>query len=318
MSPLKKTTLYLFAVLWLLSHETAVLRAQVTQVPGGYVVHRKALTISEIHARRLAKAYQNPVTGMLQLPKSPLKTVWVPQIRRDFELAIIQAQHLQTMMRNLDAATLQIGTLMGGSHGLASVIALLAKEPVREFLDIDRERGAVLDRIAADYREQVAIQTVRFRRENPETTPEASALQALAASEIASSTLQEPLHRLLKPQELQHAKELVFMLHGGFQSPVVDLEILAIFDLNKEQREKLELIAEDANKKRADLLAGKSLANLHASDMETIHGRLQTIAELNARKIREVLMPEQKKLAENLDKQWEVLLKELQKRGGKY
>ncbi len=286
------------------------LRAQMTVGPAGIIVHKKAPTITEIHALGLGKMYRDPVLNAYRRPVHSGR-LWVPPGERYRIAAFFQAMYVDMLRERPDPTTLQIGSLIGGSHGMASILNLLMQERGRDLVGIDRKQGRELDVVGTKFRRDVGTHFDAFLRREPNATPERRGLALFGTAERFSTPLRESLEKILTPEQMQLSYEIVFLLFGGFDSPVVDLAVLDMFGLTKEQREKLELIAEDANKKRAALLAGRTLSRLTPRDFEILHRNLQDIGRINAQKIEAVLDTDQKRYASELLKHGDEIMKQM-------
>lgn len=289
----------------------SMLPAQISFSPGGVVVHRKgAVTITEAQALRVGKIVDNP--GMATHRRTPSR-IWIPREIRDRQVAFFESMYLQSLSNKIDPTTLQIGTLLGGSHGLSSVLALLENPYIQDILELDPKEKDAVQAVAATFRDRIAKEITQFARNNPNATPEEHGMTLLGAAERLSPGLREMLGQALDAETIETTKEIVFLLYGGLESPVVDMEILEIFALSKEQRDKLEEIAVDANDKRASLLAGKELAKLNERDFERISTRLGEIGKLNARKIDELFDERQREWVADLYVKKDKLAAELKK-----
>lgn len=231
--------------------------------------------------------------------------IWIPKhdARGNRWLELMMEHFLQGAQEIRDYAPVQIGTIVGGSHGTASVMALLMDPEAREMLKVSKEQGEKLNDAFSVFRKQLGDRMKEFQR----TTPKASTLQTVLfrTSEIErlSITLQQQLERILSTEQIRRSKEIVFQLYGGFRTPVVDLEILSLFDLSREQREKLELIAEDANQKRNRIFEAKENVRLGASDMQSFDMAMADVASVIGRKVREVLDEKQLERGDRLTEQ---------------
>ncbi len=288
--------------------------AQITMTPAGTIVHRKAMTISEIQREGIGKLYREPSPTIYHRTGAYGK-LWIPPGQRYRSIAFLQTLYMGAVSNtHFDPGSLQLGALIGGSHGTASVLNVLSQERIQSALDIDRKQAEAIRRLGEELRKSVDGDMAALRERNPRLSEEEFAIALLGSTERFSTSLRESLQKVVTEDQMYLAKEIVFLMSGGFETAVVDLDILDLFDLTKEQREKLELIAEEANKKRAGLFAGFRLSQIGPRDLELIHHRLREIARVNAQKIRAILDENQKAFAAELREQGDLLEKELQKR----
>jgi hypothetical protein len=210
-----------------------------------------------------------------------------------------------------DFVPIQVGTIIAGSHGTASVLALLMDEDAREMLKTDKKQNEKLNEIISEFRSYVHQKMNEYQAKNVNITPVARALYQTSVMEQNSLTLQEKLQAVLKPEQYKQAKETVFQLYGGFNSPVVDIEILTVFDLSKEQREKLELVAEFANEKRNKVFEVQTEQIRTSAEYQDFESAMANVMFTVSQKVRDVLTKEQVAQGEELMKRAAVVKKRL-------
>lgn len=276
----------------------AVATAQSYYYPGGRI---------SAHDLRRARVYKKG-TYLLQGAKNR-GILWIPKYsaRGNRYLELVLEHFLQGAEEIHDFSPIQIGTLVGGSHGTASVLALLMDVEARELLGITKEQGEKLNNAFTEFRAQLAERMKELQRANPRASELQVILARTAEIERLSVLLEAQLELILSPAQFRRSKEMVFQLYGGFNTPVVDLGILSLFDLTRPQRERLELIAEDANRKRDKVFSAPGGAQLAASDMQAFDAALGEVTVVISRKVREVMTSEQLKRGENLMAQTEQL-----------
>lgn len=227
--------------------------------------------------------------------------IWIPKhdSRGNRWLELLMEHFLQGAEIR-DYSPVQVGTIIGGSHGMASVLSLLMDPDARELLGIDKGQGEKINLEFTQFRAQVAARMKELQQTNQRATPLQTALARTSEIERLSLLLEPRLKIFLSDKQIQQAKELVFVLYGGFNTTVVDLDILSLFNLDKEQREKLELIAEDANQKRDRVFAANANRQPNAADYQASDAAMADVAFIISRKIQEVMNPEQIELAKTL------------------
>ncbi|MDR3108229.1 MAG: hypothetical protein LBU65_00890, partial [Planctomycetaceae bacterium] len=238
--------------------------AEVTAVSGGVVAHR-GLTFTQAQAIGLLKLYRDPsYKEFIRRNKYEFLHSLTPNERA---LLLYQVFYLRMIGDgNVESLALQYGSLLGGSHGVASMLSVLTLEPVQSMLELDKTQIREIHRLAGNFPRSVTEQMQTFRRDNPNATAEQTAIARLGAAERLGVPLRDSLGKLLSAQQLQFLREIVFLLYGGLETPVVDLEILTLFNLTKEQRDSLDKIAEDANQRRADATSGRQPESLTPDD----------------------------------------------------
>jgi hypothetical protein len=210
-----------------------------------------------------------------------------------------------------DFVPVQVGTIVAGSHGTASVLALLMDEDAREMLKTDKEQNKKLNEIISEFRSYVHRKMNEYQANNVNITPVARALYQTSIIEQNSLTLQEKLQAVLTPEQYKQAKETVFQFYGGFNSPVVDIEILSVFNLSKEQREKLELVAEFANEKRNKVFEKQTEQIRSTAEYQDFESEMASVMFTVSQKVRDVLTKEQVAEGEELMKQAAAVKKRL-------
>lgn len=280
--------LILFLALFLFPPSFAV--AQTYFFPGG------AISQSDLNR---ARPYKKG-TFLIQSGKNR-GMIWIPKHdnRGNRWLELVMEHFLQGAEIK-DYSPVQVGTIVGGSHGMASVLALLMDPDAREFLGIDKEQGEKINLEFSQFRAQVAARMKELQQTNQRATPLQTALTRTSEIERLSLLLEPRLKLILSDKQIQQAKELVFVLYGGFNTTVVDLDILSLFNPDKEQREKLELISEDANQKRDRVFASNANRQLNAADYQAFDAAMADVAIVISRKIQEVMTQDQIELAETL------------------
>lgn len=221
--------------------------------------------------------------------------IWIPKHdgRGNRYLELLMEHFLQGAKEIQNYSPIQVGTIVGGSHGIASVLSLLMDLEARNMLGVTHEQGEKINDLFSAFREQVHNRVLELQRQNPRATTFQAVLSRMGEIERLSMMLEPQLELILSKEQVLRAKEMVFQLYGGFHSPVVDLGILSLFDLSKEQREKLELIAEDANQKRDKIFTAKNSGQLGVDDMQAFDAAMADAATIVSRKVRETLTPEQ-------------------------
>ncbi len=208
-------------------------------------------------------------------------------------LELMMEHFLQGSQEIKDYSPIQIQTIVGGSHGIASVLALLMDLEAREMLGVNRDQGEKINELFVEFRKQVHARMQEFQRTNPRATTLQTVLARTAEIERLSLLLEPRLKLFLSDPQVERAKEMVFQLYGGLDTAVVDLGILSLFNLDREQREKLELVAEDANEKRDRVFSSRESGRLAAADMQAFDAALGDVAVVISRKIREIMTKEQ-------------------------
>lgn len=255
-----------------------------------------SISVSDL---RRARPYKKG-TFLLQGGKRGI--IWIPRYdaRGKHYLELMMEHFLQGAKEILDYSPIQIGTIVGGSHGIASVLALLMDLDARHWLEIDKEQGEQINELVVDLRKRLNEKVQEIQRQTPQAPPVEIVLARTSEIERLSMTLEARLEAILKPEQLRRAKEIVFQLYGGFETPVVDLGILSIFNLSRPQREKLELIAEDANQRRDKIFAAAEQRHLGPADMQAFNDAMGDVTFIVARKVGEVLTPEQRRYGADL------------------
>lgn len=239
--------------------------------------------------------------------------IWIPKhdARGNRWLRLLMEHFLQGVNEIRDYAPVQVGTIVGGSHGMASVLALLMDPDTRDVLKIDKEQGEKINDEFVRFRAQLNERMKELQRTDPNASRLQIALTRTSEIERISLTLEPRLETFLSKEQIQQAKEIVFQLSGGFNTAVVDLDILSLFDLTKEQREKLELVSEDANAKRDKVFAAKEYGWLDVRDCQAFDKAMGEVAYVISNKIRVVLTPEQVKKGNELMADIDRVKKEL-------
>ena len=287
---MKKTTIFaccLLAVLFLLTVQGS---AQV------YSYNDSTITNSDL---RKARPYKH---GMFLLQGSKKGVLWIPRhsSRANNYLELVLENLIQGLPEIRDYTGVQIRSILGGSHGPVSVLALLMDAETRELLGIKREQGEKINEIATDFKRQLHERMLALARENPRMPPVAVAMARLSEMERLRVPLRGRLEAILNPTQFRQAQEIVFQLYDGFETPFVDLDLLTLFDLSRDQREALELIAEEANRKRNAIITSRISGLNTAVDVQAFDAAVQELTPLIAKKIRNVLTEAQQQRGEAL------------------
>ncbi|MGL4595480.1 MAG: hypothetical protein ACRCUY_12210 [Thermoguttaceae bacterium] len=240
--------------------------------------------------------------GTYLLQGSQKGVVWIPKHdSRGIHYLELMLEHFMSQQDAItDFSPVQVSIIAGGSHGIASVLALCMDREARSLLQITKEQGKKIDEMVLTLRQQLEKRMDELRRVNAKTTLLEQELQRLAEIERLSILLETQLESFLSQEQITKSKETVFLLYGGFQTPVVDLGILSCFDLSLQQREELETIAEDANSKRDKIFRDFQKPQLGAADYQMIDSSMQQIAKNIGEKVRSVMKPEQLEKADKL------------------
>lgn len=249
---------------------------------------------------RRARPYKGGSVFLLQGSKKGI--VWIPKQsnRGNHYLEMLMEYFLEGSETIRDYSSVQLGAMIGGSHGVASVLSLLMDEDARKLLGITKKQGDNINDIVVDFRSQVRNHVEKFVRDHPKVSHVEISLARFAEIERVSFLLLSRLEKTLSEQQLRRAKEMVFQLYGGFDTPVVDLQILSIFDLTKEQRKELESIAEDANNQREKTFLELHYQPVSPSDFQSMDVDFRKVALSVSQKIRETLTSEQQKMGDDL------------------
>ena len=266
-----------------------------------------SISISDL---RRARVYKKG-TFMLQGARHR-GIIWIPKYdaRGNRYLALMMEYFLQGAEIK-DYSPIQIETIVGGSHGTASVLALLMDLEARELLKIDKKQGESINEIFVDFRKAVSERMKDHQKNNPRASKIEMILARTAEIERQSLMIRSRLDAILTPEQLQQARETVFQLYGGFNTAVVDIDLLSLFDLSREQREKLELIAEDANEKRNRVFSAKNSAAWGMADYQNFDKAMGDVAATISRKIQNVMTQEQLNRGFELMKNAEEIRKKL-------
>jgi len=287
---IKKTTTVASFLLVILFLSTAQGIAQIYYFNDG--------TISNSDLRK-ARPYKN---GTFLLQGSKKGIIWIPKhgARGNNYLELVLENLIQGMPEIRDYTGVQIRSILSGSHGTVSVLALLMDVETRELLEIKKQQGEKVNEIATDFKRQLHERMLALGRENPQMTPVAVALARLSEMERLGIPLRGRLEAVLSPEQFRQAQEIVFQLYGGFETPFVDLDLLTFFDVSREQREKFELVAEEANEKRNAVIMSRISGLNTAQDIQAFDTAMQELTPLIAKKVRNVLTEEQQKRGDTL------------------
>ncbi len=267
----------------------AVSPAQTYYYPGG--------SISQSDLRN-SRPYKKG-TYLLQGNKRGI--IWIPKhdARGNRYLELLMEHFLQGAEIK-DFSTIQMETIVGGTHGLSTVLSLLMDLEARDMLGVTKEQGEKINELFVEYRKRLGDRMLVQQRANPRASNLEVAMVRASEMEHLTVWLQARLLAVLTPEQFQQAKEMVFQLVGGFQTAVVDLQILSLFELSREQREKLELIAEDANEKRNKIFTIQNSTRLEARDYQAFDAAMGELALLVSTKIQRVMTAEQIEKAKQL------------------
>ena len=255
-------------------------------------------TISNSDLRK-ARPYKH---GTFLLQGSKKGIIWVPKhsSRGNNYLELVLENLIQGVPEIRDYTGVQIRSILCGSHGTVSVLALLMDVETRELLEIKKQQGDKLNEIATDFKRQLHERMLVRGRENPQMSPVAIAMARISEMERLSIPLRGRLEAALSPEQFRQAREIVFQLYGGFETPFVDLDLLTFFDLSREQREKLELVAEEANEKRNAIIMSRIAGLNTVQDIQAFDTAMQELTPLIAKKVRNVLTEEQQQRGDAL------------------
>ncbi len=255
-------------------------------------------SISSSDLRR-ARPYKK---GSYLLQGSKKGIIWIPKhdYRGQRYLELVLEHMMQGGVEIRDYTGVQIRSIIGGSHGTASVLALLMDAETREILGINKEQGEKINEIGTQFRQELHERMLALAQKNPKMSASMVALARASETERLSVPLRAQLENVLLPSQFRRAQEIVFQMYGGFDTAVVDLDILSLFDLTREQREKLELVAEDANQRRNRIINDRTTGLNTAADIQTFDGAITELAPLIAQKVRNVLTEEQRKRGDDL------------------
>lgn len=232
--------------------------------------------------------------GTFLLQGSKRGIVWIPKHNnRGNRYLELLMEHFLQGSEIKDYSAIQVETIVGGTHGIATVLSLLMDVEVREILGMNQEQGDKVNEVFADFRNRLGERMTAHEKANPRASKLEVALARTGEIEALAVWLKSRLQAVLTAEQLQQAKEMVFQLTGGFQTVVIDLGILDLFDLTREQREKLELIAEEANGKRDKIFSARNASQLTARDYQNFDAAMGELALLMGVKIQRVLTQEQ-------------------------
>jgi len=255
-------------------------------------------TISNSDLRK-ARPYKN---GTFLLQGSKKGIIWVPRhsSRGNNYLELVLESLIQGLPEIRDYTGVQVRSILGGSHGTVSVLALLMDVETRELLGIKKEQGTKINEIATDFKRQLHTRMLALAQENSSLSPVTVAMARLSEMERLGIPLRGRLEAALSPEQFRQTQEIVFQLYGGFETPFVDLDLLTFFDLSREQRTKLELVAEEANEKRNAIIMSRISGLNTAQDIQAFDTAMQEQTPLIAKKVRNVLTEEQQKRGDAL------------------
>lgn len=277
-----KRILVLFVLSFLFVTLPEPLAAQTYYYDGG------SISVSDL---RRARTYKKG-TYMLQGAKHR-GIIWVPKYdARGNRYLALMLEHFLQGAEIKDYSPIQVEAITGGSHGMASVLALLMDLEARELLGIDKEKGTKINELFVDFRKQLNARMQDFQKSNRQATTVELVLARTAEIERLSMMIRPRLNSILSPEQIQRAREMVFQMYGGFDTAVVDVELLTLFDLDREQREKLELVAEDANEKRNKAFNIRNHSP-NAADYQAFDKAMGDIVATTSRKIQAVMTKEQ-------------------------
>ncbi len=247
-----------------------------------------------INDLRRARPYKK---GSFLLQGTKRGIIWIPKhdARGNEYLELVLENLIQGGPEIRDYTGVQIRSILGGSHGTVSVLALLMDVETREMFGIKKDQGEKINEIATDFKQRLHERMLVLGRENPRMTPVMIALARTTEMERLCIPLRARLEALLTPEQFRRAQEVVFQLYGGFETPVVDLDLLTFFNLSREQREKLELVAEDANQKRNAIITSRAGGLNTAQDIQAFDAAVREMTPLIAKKVRNTLTEEQQK-----------------------
>ncbi len=220
-------------------------------------------------------------------------------------------EHFLSGGKNLDDSAIQIESLMGGTHGVSSVLSLLMDTDARKMLQLSGEQGEKINDLFVDYRQQLGERMNDWSRQHPGASKVEHALARMGEMEQLTLWLRTRLLTILSEGQLQQVKEMVFQLTGGLNTVAVDLELLSLFKIDKKQRDKLATLAEEVNTERVKIYEGPRPGLGSQWDRTPLETRLEIFSQQVGEKIAAELNDDQKMYADALMKEAPAVQKKL-------